>query len=109
MAHQSPPEYDVTIVGGGPAGLSAALVLARCRRNIVVIDAGKPRNEAAKIMHGFLSRDGEDPHEVMKIARRQIEAYGVVTFVDGDAARAEREHERFTVTTEDGARFTSRI
>lgn len=111
MAHNPVPEYDadVIIVGGGPAGLSAALVLGRCRRKVLVIDAGKPRNAAAKIMHGFLSRDGESPHEMAKIARRQIEAYDGVKFRDGDVVKAERGHEHFTVTTEDGAQYTSRI
>lgn len=111
MAHTPVREYDadVIIVGGGPAGLSAALVLGRCRRNVLVIDAGKPRNAAAKVMHGFLSRDGESPHEMAKIARRQIEAYDGVKFRDGEVVKAERGQELFTVTLEDGTRYTSRI
>ena len=52
---------DVIIVGGGPAGLSAALVLGRCRRKVVVFDTGQPRNAASHAMHGFLSRDGTHP------------------------------------------------
>ncbi|MHA3772130.1 NAD(P)/FAD-dependent oxidoreductase [Verrucomicrobiota bacterium sgz303538] len=109
MENTSIPQFDVIIVGGGPAGLSAALVLGRCRRSVLVIDAGKPRNLAAKAMYGFLSRDGESPHEMLQIARKQIEVYDGVKFRDGDVEKAERGHERFTVTTEDGARFSSRI
>jgi len=51
-------DYDVLVVGGGAAGLSAALVLARARRSVVVVDAGAPRNAPAAHLHGFLSRDG---------------------------------------------------
>lgn len=58
-------EYDVIIVGGGAAGLSAALVLARARRSLVVIDAGSPRNAPAAHMQGFLSRDGMPPAELL--------------------------------------------
>ena len=54
-------DYDAIIVGGGPAGLSAALVLGRCRRSVLVIDAGRPRNYAALRMHNYLSRDGIEP------------------------------------------------
>ena len=59
------PTYDVAIVGGGAAGLSAALVLGRARRKVVVIDAGAPRNAPAAHMHGFLSRDGMAPAELL--------------------------------------------
>ena len=61
--------YDVAIIGGGPAGLSAALVLGRARRRVVVIDAGTPRNAPAAHMQGFLSRDGTPPADLLKAAR----------------------------------------
>ncbi|HEX2576825.1 MAG TPA: NAD(P)/FAD-dependent oxidoreductase [Aquihabitans sp.] len=70
-------EYDVVIVGGGAAGLSAALVLGRARRRVVVIDAGAPRNAAAAHMQGFLSRDGMSPSELLAVGRREIAGYGV--------------------------------
>ncbi|HWA97041.1 MAG TPA: NAD(P)/FAD-dependent oxidoreductase [Pirellulales bacterium] len=69
--------YDVIIVGGGPAGLSAALVLARCRRRILVIDAGLPRNQAARELHGYLTRDCTPPAELLESGRREIGRYGV--------------------------------
>lgn len=58
---------DVAIVGAGPAGLSAALMLGRCRRNVMVFDHGQPRHATAASVHGFLSRDGIDPHELRRI------------------------------------------
>ncbi len=69
-------QYDVAIIGGGPAGLSAALVLARARRSVVVIDAGTPRNAPAAHLHGYLSRDGLVPSELGAIGRREVTAYG---------------------------------
>lgn len=69
--------FDVVIVGGGPAGLSAALVLARCRRRVVVIDSGKPRNRRARAAHGFFTRDGVEPRELVRLGRAELEPYGV--------------------------------
>jgi thioredoxin reductase (NADPH) len=59
--------YDVAIVGGGAAGLSAALLLARSRRDVAIVDAGQPRNHPAEHMHNFLSRDGMPPSELLAV------------------------------------------
>jgi thioredoxin reductase len=69
--------YDVAIIGGGPAGLSAALVLGRARRRVVVVDAGTPRNAPAAHMQGFLSRDGMPPGDLLRAARAEVRGYGV--------------------------------
>jgi thioredoxin reductase len=69
--------YDVIIVGGGPAGLSAALVLGRARRRVLVCDAGSPRNAASRAMHGFLTRDGIPPQELLCLGREELARYGV--------------------------------
>lgn len=68
--------YDVVIIGGGAAGLSAALVLARARRKVLVVDAGAPRNAPAAHMHGFLSRDGLPPGELLALGRAEVSGYG---------------------------------
>ncbi|MFF8717618.1 NAD(P)/FAD-dependent oxidoreductase [Streptomyces sp. NPDC015184] len=69
--------YDVVVVGAGAAGLSAALLLGRARRKVVVIDAGEPRNAPAAHMHGFLSRDGLPPAALLDLGRAEAARYGV--------------------------------
>jgi len=69
-------EYDVVVIGGGAAGLSAALVLSRAQRRVAVIDAGEPRNAPAAHMQGFLSRDGLSPAELLRLGRQEVTGYG---------------------------------
>jgi thioredoxin reductase len=68
--------YDVAVIGGGAAGLSAALVLSRAGRRVLVVDAGEPRNAPASHMQGFLSRDGMPPAELLAFGREEVEGYG---------------------------------
>ena len=79
---------DVIIVGGGPAGLSAALILGRCRRRVLLIDAGHPRNAVTPHMHGFLGRDGRPPGDLRDEGRRELAAYDTVEIWDGRVADA---------------------
>lgn len=69
-------KYDVLVVGGGAAGLTAAMVLLRARRTVAVVDAGAPRNAPAAEMHGFLSRDGMPPAELIRAGRAEVAGYG---------------------------------
>src|SRR3978361_1973195 len=69
-------DYDVVVIGGGAAGLSAALVLSRARRRVLVVDAGEPRNAPAAHMHGFLSRDGLPPGDLLAAGRKEVTGYG---------------------------------
>jgi thioredoxin reductase len=69
--------YEVVIVGGGPAGLSAALILGRCRRRVLLCDAGAPRNASATALHGYLTRDGTPPLELLRLGRSELGPYGI--------------------------------
>lgn len=95
--------YDVIIIGAGPAGLSAALILGRCRRRVLVCDTGKPRNAASRAMHGFLSRDGMPPAEFLRLAREQMQPYDTVELRDIEVTAAECRDSRFHVTLADGS------
>lgn len=99
---------DVIIVGAGPAGLSAALVLGRCRRRVLACDAGKPRNATSHAMHGFLSRDGEDPAELRRLAREQLRRYETVEVRDIEVVDARQTDDGFEVFLSDGARLSCR-
>ena len=81
--------YDVVVVGGGAAGLSAALVLGRARRHVAVVDAGEPRNAPAARMQGYLSRDGTPPAELLAAGRAEVAGYGV-ELIDDRVVAADR-------------------
>jgi thioredoxin reductase len=90
--------WDVIIVGGGPAGLSAALVLGRCRRSVLVCDSGQYRNRHAEAMHGFLTRDGLAPGEFLSLARESLEPYPTVHARSCSVVQAEALDRRFRIT-----------
>lgn len=99
--------FDAIIIGGSFAGLSAAIYLARARRSVLVIDAGKPRNRFAAQSHGFFALDGSNPGAMITMAREQVGVYPTVTFIDGVAADAWKEDGRLVVALEDGAVHSS--
>jgi thioredoxin reductase len=95
--------HEVIIVGGGPAGLNAALLLGRCGRRTLLLDSGEPRNGASRALHGFLSRDGTSPHDLRRLGREQLVAYPRVTARDVKVTDAQRRDGGFDVVTADGA------
>ena len=103
-ARPCPPQADVVIVGGGPAGLSAALNLGRARATVVLIDAGRPRNAATLRSHGFLTRDGVPPLELRKLARAELDAYPNVRVLDRCIAGAV-----LSMDGPDGSRFVTAV
>jgi thioredoxin reductase len=101
--------YDVIIVGAGPAGLSAALMLGRCRRTVLICDNGRPRNAASHALHGYLTRDGIDPREFRAIGREELRPYETVELRDVAATDAQcQPNGQFRVTLADGAVARSR-
>jgi thioredoxin reductase len=99
--------YDVVIVGGGAAGLSAATTLGRALRSVLVIDSGTPRNGPAAGVHGYLSRDGMNPRELLAVGRSEVLSYGG-TVIDGGAVSARRTPDGFEVMLGDSRRFSGR-
>ncbi|TFE29498.1 NAD(P)/FAD-dependent oxidoreductase [Cohnella luojiensis] len=99
---------DVGIIGGGPAGLNAALVLGRARKSVVVIDEGRPRNRVTRETHGFLTRDGISPGEFRRIAKEQINAYPSVRFVEDAAVTITGTDGDFQITTAQGTTYRSK-
>jgi thioredoxin reductase len=102
-----PTDVDVLIVGGGPAGLSAALTLGRSRRSVLVVDDGAPRNAPAAAMHAFLTRDGSPPEQLLALGREEVARYGVV-HRHARAATASRSAGRLLVGLDDGGSVSAR-
>lgn len=99
---------DVLIIGGGPAGLNAALVLGRARKNVVVIDDETPRNWVTRETHGFVTRDGASPREFRKAAKDQIAAYPSVQFASDTATAITGSDGDFVVKTTQGASYRTK-
>ena len=91
MKSDRPSRFDVVIAGAGPAGLSAALILARARRSVLVCDTKRPRSWASRGMHGFLTRENIAPRRFLKLAREQLKPYRNVRLRVAEVTRAERD------------------
>lgn len=94
--------YDVIVVGGSYAGLSAALQLVRARRHVLLVDAGHPRNRFAKTSHGFLGQDGKAPFDILQDATRQVRAYPTFSLIKGQSLSVRGTSGNFSLTLVDG-------
>lgn len=100
-------QYDVIIVGGSYAGLSAAMALGRALRKVLVVDGGKPANRFTPHSHNFITHDGKTPGEIAELARNQVDAYPTVRRTAGFVVGADRLNSGFVVSLEDGSSYTS--
>jgi thioredoxin reductase len=100
-------DYDVVVVGGGAAGLSGALTLARARRSVLVVDAGEPRNAPAAGVHNYLGREGMSPLALLETGRGEVRSYGGEV-IDGRVESAVASNEGFAVTLGDGRLVSAR-
>jgi thioredoxin reductase len=100
--------FDSVVIGGGPAGLSAALLLGRSRRSVLVLDNEQARNLVSHASHSFLTRDGTPPHELRRIGREQLATYPSVTVRSGSVTDADSIDGGFRVSLEDGESVQSR-
>lgn len=107
MANSEDRVWDVVVVGGGAAGLSAGLTLARARRAVVVIDSGAPRNAPAAAVHGLLGLDGTPPAELLARGRAEVQSYGGRLAV-GEVAAVVRDGAHFAATLRDGSTVRGR-
>jgi thioredoxin reductase len=101
-------QYDVAVIGGGAAGLSAALVLSRACRKVLVVDAGSPRNAPATGMHGYLSRDGLPPGRLLACGRDEVKSYGGEILAGTATGLVPNGRIGFWILLEDGQRIPAR-
>lgn len=100
--------FDAVIIGGSYAGMAAGLQLARARRQVLVVDAGEPRNRFASHSHGFLTQDGTPPNEIAAEARSQLMEYPTVEWRAGRAEAVAGEADNFSVALADGSTYQAR-
>lgn len=101
-------QFDVIIVGGSYAGLSAGMSLGRSLRKVLIIDSGKPCNEQTPHSHNFLTQDGKTPKEIYELAKKQVLEYKTVEFNQGKAIEAKKVENGFEITTENGEAFEAK-
>jgi len=109
MTKESPRlAYDCVIVGAGPAGLSAALMLGRCRRQVLLCDTGEQRNARSSGIHNYLTRDGTRPAEFLQLARDEVAQYPTVEFRQVEVLDATRSPDGFRLVCDDARQLTAR-
>jgi thioredoxin reductase len=99
---------DLLIIGGGPAGMSAALIAGRALLKTAVVNAETPRNAVTTASHGFLTRDGVHPHELLAVSKEQLRTYASVEYIAGLVASVNRSDGHFAIELSDGRKLKAR-
>lgn len=99
---------DCTIIGGGPAGLNAALILGRARRTVVMVDSDEARNKVTHEAHGFVTRDGVKPNEFRELAHQEFKKYNTIETMEDKVMEIIKEADVFTIKTEKGMEWKTR-
>ena len=102
------PTFDVIIIGGSNAGLSAGLTLGRAMRQVLIIDSGNPCNKQTPHSHNFLTQDGRKPAEMLEIAKAQVLSYPTVRYASGTVTAAGGSNQQFEATTAEGQRYRAK-
>ncbi|WP_042722404.1 NAD(P)/FAD-dependent oxidoreductase [Flavobacterium sp. B17] len=100
--------FDVIIIGGSYAGLSAGMALGRSLRNVLIIDSGKPCNRQTPHSHNFITQDGKTPKEISDLAKEQVAKYETVRFFNGIVVKTSKNAADFNIETESGEKFTAK-
>src|SRR6185503_11902164 len=100
--------FDCAIIGGGPAGLNAALILGRARRNVILLDNNNPRNAVTQESHGFITRDGIKPKEFREIAHRDIAKYPSVIYEKIEIFSITKKDQLFELVTSNNELYQSK-
>src|SRR5690606_24367400 len=101
-------DFEVIIIGGSYAGLSAAMALGRALRHVLIIDGGQPCNKQTPHSHNFITQDGKTPKEISSLAKQQVEEYETIKFYKGLAANATKTDKGFKITTDTNDTFTAK-
>lgn len=101
-------QFDVIIIGGSYAGLSASMALGRSLRSVLIIDAGSPCNKQTPHAHNFITHDGDTPVQIATLARNQVLAYDSVQFVYDEVVNGSGEDGKFKITTSSGDHFQAK-
>lgn len=110
MSKKNPNDIlDVIVIGGGPAGLQAALTLGRLHRRVLLLDGGRYRNDPADHLHNFITHDGRRPAEFRALAHADLAVYDTVTVRAAEVSSVEPDGPRFTVTSADGRQHARRV
>ena len=101
-------QFDSAIIGGGPAGLNAALILGRAKRNVILFDNNNPRNAVTQESHGFITRDGIKPNEFRQIAHKELGKYPSVRYKEQEVTLVIKNEPLFELVTSKGERYQSK-